>query len=53
MNTQLPRPTFTNRVAAFAAAVLVTVGVLATIDHLANVDASAPLMARVQATAAG
>jgi hypothetical protein len=52
MNTPLPQLTFARRSTAFAAAVLVTVATLATIDRLANPDRAAPLMARVHASAA-
>lgn len=51
MNTTLPRLSFASRVAALAAAVLVTIGTLATIDRLAGADGAAPLMARVPTSA--
>ncbi len=47
-----PRLSITSRIAALAAAVLVTIGTLSTIDHLARADGAAPLMARVQAVRA-
>ena len=47
------RTPFASRLAAFAASLLVTLGTLAAIHHLAGVEGASPLMARVQAVVAG